>query len=88
MLSLLLSLHREENFSGGNVTWKNLGISQTITHEFYFPRQTATVSLHFPPMLALISLSPRESHLHDINVRLEGNESKVRGGREGGREGS
>lgn len=49
-LVLSLSLHHGENFSGGNVTWKNLGISQTITHEFYFPRQTATVSLHFPPM--------------------------------------
>lgn len=50
-LSLSLSFSiTGENFSGGNVTWKNLGISQTITHEFYFPRQTATVSLHFPPM--------------------------------------
>lgn len=37
------------------------------------------------PWLALTSLSPRESHLHNINVRLEGNESKVTWrGREGG----
>lgn len=59
----------KSKFLGGNVTLKKtLGISQTIAREFYFPlaaRPSVTLPL-------LYSFPGRESHLHNINVRLCG----------------